>query len=177
MSRLSRVLVPVALGGLLLAACSGEQTRTVTVPDGAGGTAAVKTTEKGDTTEVVISGADGKSTATITTGATGAGPANLPAFAPVYPGAKIETSMQGSGPEGSGGVLVMTTPDAPDKVAAFYDAQISAAGLGDVTRLTTNDMRMIGGSAGEKGPSANVTITPNPGGGTQINLIYVPAPQ
>ena len=177
MTRSSRLIL-AALSALALAACGGQETKTVTVPDGKGGSATVKTTEKGDSQEVTITGKDGKTTATISAGGDGAAaPANLPAFAPVYPGAKIESSIVGSGPEGSGGVLVLSTPDAPDKVAAFYDARISGAGLGDVTRFTTNEMRMIGGSAGEKGPSANVTIAPNPAGGTQINLIYVPAPK
>jgi hypothetical protein len=170
-------LMIAALGGLALAACGGQDTKTVTVPAGDGGTATVKTTEKGDTQEVTITGPDGKSTAVITAGDGAAAPANLPAFAPVYPGAKIESSLSGSGPEGSGGVLVMTTKDAPDKVAAFYEARIKAANLGDTTRFSNNDMQMIGGTAGEKGPSANVTIAPDPAGGTRINLIYVPAPK
>jgi hypothetical protein len=170
-------LILAALGGLALAACGGQETKTVTVPAGDGGTATVKTTQKGDAQEVTITGKDGKTTATISAGGEGAAaPANLPAFAPAYPGAKIDSSIVGSGPEGSGGVLVMTTPDSPDKVAAFYEARMKAANLADTTRFTNNDMQMIGGTAGEKGPSANVTISPNPAGGTQINLIYVPAP-
>lgn len=169
-------LILVAIGGLALAACGGQDTKTVTVPTGDGGAATVKTTEKGDTQEVTITGKDGTSTAVITAGAGATAPANLPAFAPVYPGATIESSLAGSGPEGSGGVLVMKTQDAPDKVAAFYDARIKAANLADTTRFSNNDMQMIGGSAGEKGPSANVTIAPDPAGGTRINLIYVPAP-
>lgn len=69
-------------------------------------------------------------TATVTTGVGAAAAASLPAFAPVYPGAAIQSSAAGIGDDKTnGGMVVFTTPEAPDKVLAFYRDKAKANGL------------------------------------------------
>ena len=69
---------------------------------------------------------------TLRTGNTIAAPANLPDFAPLYPGARIESVLEGNGSTSqNGGMVAFRTNDAPDKVVAFYKARLDASALSE----------------------------------------------
>jgi len=72
--------------------------------------------------------------ATITTGsgAASAAAAKTPDFAPVYPGATVESTIAGVGSEngeGQGGSVVFNTKASPQQVIDFYKQKTGAAGL------------------------------------------------
>ena len=72
---------------------------------------------------------------TVRTGPALAAPRNMPAFAPIYPGAAILSSMDGiSGSSSDGGVqtggmVSFSTKDDPERVARFYRARLDASNL------------------------------------------------
>lgn len=78
----------------------------------------------------------------------------LPAFAPLYPGASVKTRLAdvaGSGKDGAkGGMWMLETSDPVEKVAAFYDEQARIAGVkpGMVVNEKDSAVRIFG-SAGE----------------------------
>ena len=54
----------------------------------------------------------------------------LPAFAPLYPGALVKTRLADAKDQGAkGGMWVLETADPVEKVAAFYDEQAKKAGV------------------------------------------------
>ncbi len=62
----------------------------------------------------------------------GGGEGKMPAWVPVYPGAKAQGNMTANGAgadgRGEGGMVTFTTPDAPSKVTAFYEAKCKDLG-------------------------------------------------
>jgi hypothetical protein len=121
----------------------------------------VITTTKG----AIVSSSDGKDGL--------AAPKDLPAFAPVYPGAVIKTQISdvvGGGDKGKGLLLVMQTADPVAKVAAFYDAKAKEAGVtpGMFVNDADSAVRIIG-SADGKAEGALIAISKSDeGAGTEI---------
>jgi hypothetical protein len=149
------VLLLAALA--LLSACE-DKAKVVVKPDAK---VTVVTTPKG---------------ATVTTSDDEAGleaPKDLPAFAPVYPGAVIRTQISdvaGRDGEAKGLLLVLLTQDPVAKVAAFYDGKAKAAGVKPAMIVDGSDsaVRIIG-SADEKAEGALIAISKSDdGAGTEI---------
>jgi len=150
-----------ALGGLmalaLLGAC-GSPTDKKTAAD-----TEVKADVSVDESAVAIASAG--STSTVSTavaeagGETGNGAAatnsgGLPIFAPLYPGAEIRTRVaSASSEEGKGSLTVVRTPDAFEKVVAFYDLQAKDAP--SQAKMVTNEkdasVRIFGNETSEEG--------------------------
>lgn len=106
------LLVSVAA---LLASCGRDEPNVVVKPDGK---TVYRTGEDG--AEVQVAG-DGES---LDVGD------ELPAFAPVYPGATVKTRLADvKGDAAKGGMWVLETADPVQKVAAFYDEQAKKAGV------------------------------------------------
>ena len=99
-------------------------------------------------------------------------PANMPAYAPLYPGAKVDSSMT----TGKGGIVGFTVADPPAAVMAFYEKAAAA------NRLATR----MNAAAGENGSqvgifsqpdterSLTVSVGPADNGqaGTRVGLTY-----
>lgn len=124
-------------GGLALAACggSGETTRTITTDSG----------EKVTVTTSANSSALAAQTAEIAK--------NLPAFAPLYPGATVVSTLDAQGAGGGGQMVTLETSDPMDRVLAYYDEKIASAGGESTMRAQTADsgtraVRMADGSGG-----------------------------
>lgn len=79
-----------------------------------------------------VKGNDGSATITTGSGAASAAAAKTPDFAPVYPGATVESTIAGVGSEngeGQGGSVVFNTRASPQQVIDFYKQKTGAAGL------------------------------------------------
>jgi hypothetical protein len=104
----------------------------------------------------------------------GGGEGKLPAWVPSYPGAKAQGNITAKGESsdgtGEGGMVTFTTPDAPSKVTAFYEAQCKELGMtvqlsavtdagGMVTGVDDSGRRtlhvMVGGGNGD----TTITVT------------------
>jgi hypothetical protein len=100
-------------------------------------------------------------------------PSNMPAYAPIYPGGQMVSTMVTP----AGGVVIFKVPAAPDAVAAFY--QKAAAGAQLTSQLDSQAMAsgaarsrtMMFGQEGTK-RSLSVTLESQPDGQTQVSLMY-----
>ncbi len=105
-------------------------------------------------------------------------PTNMPDFAPVYPGGKIENVMQGTSSDASGGqrggMVSFSTDAAPATVATFYRGKIEASDLANRNEANLNGTLMLtGASADDSERGVQVSIAPAADGpGSQVTLIY-----
>jgi hypothetical protein len=139
------------------------------VPDGKGGQTTATVQEKDDQTTVTFSGEGGEGS--ITVGA-GAAPGDLPAYAPVYPGATILSTMSGRGEEGGGGMVMLQTADAQAKVLAFYEGKIAGAGLSQTAKAQSNASATLSASDTAAGRDVQISITTGPDGGSIVTIAY-----
>ncbi|MFN7176232.1 MAG: hypothetical protein ACK4MX_05015 [Thermaurantiacus sp.] len=126
-----------AAAALALAGCggSGETTRTVTTDSGEQVTVTTQANSRAleaQTVEIAKS---------------------LPAFAPLYPGATVVSTLDAQGASGGGQMVTLETRDPIDKVLEFYDTKIASAGGEAMMRSQTADsgtraVRMADGSGG-----------------------------
>ena len=137
----------------LLAACGRDEATVVVNPDGQ---TAYRTGPDGAEVKVAR---DGES---LEVGD------ELPAFAPVYPGATVKTRMadvKGSGARG--GMWVMESADSVEKIAAFYDEQAKKAGVKPGMFVNDKDsaVRIFGSndSASPKAEGALIAISRDAG--------------
>lgn len=147
------VAMTAAASALVLAACGDRQSQTVTNPQ---------------TGESV----------TVESGSGARAPANMPDFAPLYPGATIENSMTGtsSGESGAnrGGMVTLRVNDGAEQVAAFYRQALDRSNLSERNELNINGVLMITGNAPDDPNRAlQVSIAPNTDGpGSLVTLVY-----
>lgn len=138
---------------VLLAGCGERKVeRTLTTPDGS--TVKVAQTADGDNATFTATTADG--TSTFSAGADGKWPAQMAAYAPAYPGAKVTTSMAGTSEDGTGGMVTFETSDSPQKVVDFYKPRAAAAGLGNVSNMDMNGTKIFG--AGDEATGRTLSI-------------------
>lgn len=137
---------------VLLAACSNADEHTVTKPE-SGESVTLRTAED---TEAGI-----------------APPANLPAFALVYPGATVTASVTGNADEAKG-MVSFTTTDSADAVIAFYRDKAVAAGLAEQAEMNMSGTRILAmGASGSSEAAVQVTVSPMEGEDKrQITLVY-----
>lgn len=143
-----------AAGGLvLLAGCGDRQSQTVTNPD---------------TGERV----------TVESGSGARAPDNMPDFAPLYPGARIESSLAGtsSGESGAnrGGMVTFRVNDRAEQVAAFYRQALDRSDLSERNEVNMNGVLMVTGNAPDNPDRGlQVSIAPNTDGpGSFVTLVY-----
>jgi hypothetical protein len=85
----------------------------------------------------------------------GGGEGKMPAWVPVYPGAKAQGNMtangQGGDGMGEGGIVTFTTADPASKVREFYEAKIKEMGMSvDLTQVTGAGGMVMGQDEGGK---------------------------
>lgn len=150
-----RAFLTLCVCTALLAGC-GQPKQTVKTEDGA--TTVETTTADGDVSRMQA-------------GANVQAPANLPDSAPIYPGLTLESVMSGSSDGKAGGMLVGSTPDAPDKVAAFYREKLKALSAANFTDMNMNGSFVL--AAGEaSGKATSVQISPREEGGSTVAITY-----
>lgn len=125
-------------------------------------------------TRIPVDGANGENV-TLRTGNAIAAPANLPEFTPLYPGARIESVLEGNGSAGrQGGMVAFRTSDSTEKVAAYYRARLDASGLPERNDVSLNGALILAASAAEDvDRGVQVSIAPIPDSpGSYVTLTY-----
>ncbi|HQS70160.1 MULTISPECIES: hypothetical protein [unclassified Novosphingobium] len=134
---------------------------------GCGSNTAEQTIENRETGEKV----------TVSTSVDGGGialPDNLPAFAAVYPGAKIITVASKPGATAEG-LLAYSVKAQPQAVIDHYRKQGATAGMAVVTEMATGEARMLAMGKGEaSSPAMQITTSPSgeDDGSLQVTVTY-----
>lgn len=97
-----------------------------------------------------------------------------PAFAVLYPGARVDGAPTlADGASGPGGVLAFTVDATPDEVIAFYRQRAEAAGLASVMGMDQGDTRAYGAAGPDATDAAlQVVASPAEGGGASVQLTW-----
>lgn len=154
--RSSITTLTFAVAALALAACgpSGEKT----VATGNGGSVTSKTSMDGSQT-IVAKDAQGNA---VTMGTGAAASAKTPAYAPLYPGATVDTSVNA----GDGGMVSFKTTAAASSVIDFYKKSASSAGMANVFNMTSGDTMSFSARDEKTKHGFNVVATKADGGTT-----------
>jgi hypothetical protein len=160
------VIVAISLSAcVLVTGCGKSSERSITIPGKDGN---VTISGSGDTEHMTVKTADG--TATMDVNANGGVHASMPDFAPLYPGAKVTSSLAGTGANGTKSAqVVFAVSAAPSDVIAFYKQKSDAAGLVQSVNATVNDSMMF--EAGKDKKSIVVTATKGTGV-TQVSIAW-----
>ena len=94
----------------------------------------VTVTKDGDNQNVKFETGDGSFK--VETGTASA----LPAWLPLYTGATPKGQTQTKTPKGNQAVVSFTSPDAPNRIAAFYESKLKALGFAPLTRQQSGSM-------------------------------------
>ena len=113
-----------------------------------------------------ISVTDGKGTQ-VTVAGSGA-PANMPEFAPLFPGATVESTV--TTPE-KGGMVAFKTTATRRAVIDYYKKSAAAAGFQDSFNLTTGDTISYSAASEKPEHSLNVTAAKSEDG-TQVQVVW-----
>lgn len=140
-------------GTLMLAGC-GDDTQTTVITDPATG-------------EQVR----------IASGENMAAPRDLPDFAPLYPGARVEQVLGSTAAAAAGldrgGMVGFRTSDEPEQVAAFYRQRLDVSGLPERTEAMMDGTYIL--VAGSEDFSRNVRLTiarHESGRGSYVTMVY-----
>lgn len=148
-------LMILSTAALLLASCGG------------------KNADEG--TKITVPGGEGGESATVRFGGDDNGiapPENLPAFAPVYPGALIQSAVTGNEGEAKGMVSFLTDAKQAD-VLAFYKDKGKAAGMSVKAEVAMGPGRMLAMGSGEgDSPAMQITATPGDDGKLMVAVVY-----
>ena len=100
-------------------------------------------------------------------------PDNLPAFAPVYPGAVVTASVTGNSGEAKG-MVAFTTADSDEAVIAFYRDKAKASGMAEEAEVNMNGTRVLSMGSGNAGDAGlQVTVSPVDGEDRRmVQLVY-----
>ncbi|MBY8825160.1 hypothetical protein [Sphingomonas colocasiae] len=104
-------------------------------------------------------------------------PANLPPFAPLYPGARVTTTTLNPQDPGKG-MMAMAVPNADSAaIIAFYRSKGEAAGLKADMETASGPARIMimsegNETAGDEGRGMQVTAAPDDEGGSIVTLVY-----
>jgi len=116
-----------------------------------------------------IKDADGHAARLAVTGA-GVAP-STPAFAPLYPGARVEQTINGASGSGSGGMVIFRTSAKPEAVVGFYRQKAASAGFGNVFSSSSGSGQMF--TAGREGGEEGFQVTATRDGGeTSVVLTW-----
>lgn len=153
------VIVAAALAALSLGACGKKED---------GGKPTVTATPGGYT----VKSNDGTATVTTGAGAANAADAGLPAFAPLYPGAQVQSTAAGIGDDKTnGGMVVFLTTDSPDQVLAFYRSKALANGLKSQLDANMGAARQFAANDEATGRALQVIVS-GQAGASQVQLIW-----
>ncbi|MGD0142308.1 MAG: hypothetical protein ABSC92_04045 [Rhizomicrobium sp.] len=157
-------IIALSLGiCLLVTGCGKSSEKVYASKDGN-----VTVSTSGDSQHMTMNSANG--TATVDINSNGGVQATMPAFAPLYPGAKVTSSIVGSNNNGTKGAQVsFTVAASPSDVIAFYKKNIDAAGLPQTLNATEGDSMML--VAGKDKKSVAVTVTKQDNG-SQVLVIW-----
>ncbi len=149
--------IALLLAPLLLAGCGGSEEKTV-IDTGDGKTTVTSAGSGDEQVRIEAKGDDGK-TVTMTAGPSTAWPGDAPAYAAGFPGATVVHSMGGNdGTTTSRMVMFETTTQTPEAIVALYKEKAKAAGLGNVTEMSSGGNFMFGAEDKASGRSLSVQV-------------------
>ena len=126
-----------------------DKTVTINSPDG-------KVTISGNGEKFTMHAHDGSSTVEIN----GAGTSvKMPDYAPLFPGAKVLSSVLGNGSNGTGGMVSFSTSASPQDVIDFYKAKAKESGFEDAMSMNTGGTLMYAANATGGSKSMQITAT------------------
>ncbi len=100
-----------------------------------------------------------------------------PAFAVIYPGARVEpTPLLTSGPGEVGGGIVFTSEASPDDIVGFYRRGAEAAGMTQVMAMNNAETRAYSATKGPGGASLTIVAHPLEDGQTSAQLTWTVGP-
>lgn len=116
---------------------------------------------------------DGGDNVTLTAGPGARAPQSMPDFAPLYPGARIE-SVMADGRSGGGGMVTFRADASGVEVADFYRRALDRSDLTDRTDVEMNGVLMItGDAADDPDRGLQVSIAPDAEDrGSVVTLVY-----
>lgn len=146
-----RTLLLGCVAALALSGCGSREATVAKTEDGkvttsGDGSFNVSTTDGGSATVAIRGDAMAEAAAEIS--------GLLPAFAPMYPGSQVRSTIRGSDGGGSSGrVITLETRDSLADVVKFYDSRIESAGADAQMRMDQGDsaMRMVTDKEGRTG--------------------------
>jgi hypothetical protein len=163
--RTSFGILALAVAATAIAACGPSDEKTVTNSDGSTVTAK---TERDGSASYVAKSADGNTTVAMGTGA--AANAKTPPYAPVFPGATVETSVNADGANGGGMVMFKTNASAAT-VIDFYKKSATASGMASQFDATNGDT-MSYSAKDEKTNRTIAVVATKADGGTTAQLTW-----
>ncbi len=99
-------------------------------------------------------------------------PDGWPAYAPIYPGAKLQMAIANPGQKAK--IISMETGDAPDKALAFYKDKLTAEGWTVATTLDLGDTHQTSFERPKSaGATASVMATATEGAKTMVTVSIV----
>jgi len=159
------------LAALALAACGkSDKDSNRVVISGKDGDVTITSNGTSNGEHVTMKGADGKTSMEINAGGMGAN-VKLPDFVPLYPGAKVQSSVTGNGSGGAGGTYMFDTTAAPADVIAFYKSKAAAAGLAETLNLTNGQGITYVASANE-GKKTIQVVAVKADNGAHVQVIW-----
>ncbi len=143
------ILVPL----LLLAACGGNDGKTITVKDG-DKDVTINAKDNGGVTTIQTTGDKGEKVTASIGGEGTAWPADAPPYAIAYPGAKVTAVISSNGGTGStGSVVTFESSDAPERIIGFYKGLSAKAGLKEGMTMNSGGTSMF--ASGKEGGGGN----------------------
>lgn len=166
-----RLACALIIPTLALAAC-GNKTDTTTIKGSDGETVTIETQKDGEGPTRMEATDDKGAKSVATFGGEGAAwPADAPAHAPEYPGAKVTAVMASDSGGTKGSIITFETTDTPAKVVAHYKALAEKAGLGELGTVTAGAMQMF--TASDKASGREMMVQASAGDGvTQGSITY-----
>jgi hypothetical protein len=156
------IFVAAAAAALALSGCGKSDTKTYS--DSSGNSVSVS--NEGD--HMTIAGANGEK---FEFGSGTKVTSRLPAYLPLYPGAKVNASYFGSGADGAGGVVTLETHASPAEVIAFYKPKVTAAGMAQTMSAEMGTTTTFAASNDAKKESVSISAT-RADGSTTVQLTW-----
>ena len=158
------VIVAISLSVcVFVTGCGKGSEKTYVSKDGS-----VTVSNSGNSGHMTVNSANG--TATVDFNANGGVQATMPDFAPLYPVAKVTSSVVANNPNGTKGAQVaFSVAAAPSDVIAFYKKSVDAASLPQTMNMTQGDTMML--MAGKDKKSVAVTVNKQ-GNVSQVMVIW-----
>jgi len=154
-------VIALCLGaGLLVAGCGKSDNSGGVTIAGKGGNVTVS----GNGAHMTMKSDDGKTTVEVNSN--GIANVAMPDFAPLYPGATVQSTVSSAG---KGAMVVFNTAAAPADIIAFYKQKSAAAGLAET--LNANEGAAMMFVAGKDKKTVQVVASKS-GSGTQVQLIW-----
>jgi len=151
-------MIAIAAG---VAGCGKSATKVYT-----NGKDNVAVSNSGD--HMTITGANG---AKVEFGSGTTATAKMPSFLPLYPGAKVTTSITGSDKNGSGGMVAFQVAASTDDVVNFYKQKTTAAGMAQAMSAQMGDTSTYVAANDKTKQSVSVSATKG-GDGTTVQITW-----